>query len=186
MVEAELGDGDIGQITHAIQNALRGPGATGQRIAVPVMTKSTTREPETVDDVVVEDEQEQEQVEAASLPVRQRRPRKPAPTPKVIEIDLTAEPSLASFAAKYDPKSHHHRYLVIAAWLHQHRQLEVITVDHVYTCYRSLGWPSSIADFSQPLRTFKFKQFFTSPEKGKYAINHLGLAQVNKHDSGDE
>jgi hypothetical protein len=73
-----------------------------------------------------------------------------------------------------DPKSNHKRYLKIAAWLHDHRNIEAVTADHIYTCYRHLSWPIDILDFAQPLRELKHKQFFTTPERGKYAINQLG------------
>jgi hypothetical protein len=183
MVEAELGDGDIGQITQAIQNALRGPATPVQRIAAPAVIQTITPDAQEVDDKVeVGDGVEMADVTPAAA--RQPGPRKAAPTPKVIQIDLTSEPSLASFAGRSNPKSNHKRYLVIAAWLHDHRGIDAITADHVYTCYRSLGWPSSIRDFAQPLRELKHKQFFTSPERGKYAINHLGLAQAVKVGAG--
>jgi hypothetical protein len=112
--------------------------------------------------------------------IRNKAARKPAPTPDVLDLDLTSEPSLASFAAKANPRSDHKRYLVIAAWLKEHRETSVITPDHVYTCYRALKWPTDKSDFAQPLRALKAKQFFTLPQKGQYAINHLGLAEVNK------
>jgi hypothetical protein len=114
------------------------------------------------------------------------RPRKPAPTPAVLELDLTTDTSLASFAQKANPKSHLKRYLVVAAWFKEHRNIDAITSDHVYTCYRSLKWPLDINDFAQPLRDLKARQYFTAPEKGSYAINHLGLQQVEKSIAGGE
>jgi uncharacterized protein YjhX (UPF0386 family) len=75
---------------------------------------------------------------------------------------------------------------VIAAWFKEHRGLDAITPDHVYTCYRTLKWPLNMNDFAQPLRDLKAKQFLTSPEKGSYAINHLGLQEVQKLISGGE
>ena len=64
--------------------------------------------------------------------------------------------------------------------------IDAITVDHIYTCYRLLGWPTDIPDFAQPLRWLKHQQLFTSPERGKYAINHLGLDRAEKPNSGGE
>ena len=79
-----------------------------------------------------------------------------------------------------DGKSNHKRYLTIAAWLHDHRETPVIMQDHVYSCYRLLGWPTDIPDFAQPLRELKHKQYFESPERGKYAINQLGLQKAKE------
>jgi hypothetical protein len=49
-----------------------------------------------------------------------------------------------------------------------------------------MNWPTNIPDFAQPLRELKHKQFFTSPEPGKYSINQLGLAQAAKNGSGTD
>jgi hypothetical protein len=110
MVEAELAEGDIGQITLAIQNALRGP-ATVQRIAPPAAAKDFAPEPHEVNDEL-ENEEKDETLDVTPRVARQRAPRRPALTPNVIDIDLHSDPSLASFVGK-DPDSHHSRYLII-------------------------------------------------------------------------
>jgi hypothetical protein len=175
MVEAELGDGDIGQITQAITNALRGPAPTViKRIAAPVPVVNGGAEHAELEPVEeVAEEIETENVTSAAP--KAKTPRKAAPKPSVIELDITSDPPLTSIV---DPKTNHGRYLVISAWLHDHRKIEAVTADHIYTCFRHLGWPTDILDFAQPLRELKHKQFFTTPERGKYAINQLGLARA--------
>jgi len=191
MFEADLAEGEVGQVLQTLQSALR-PAATStiQRIAPPLApTKPIASEPQQVreNDVRIEEvEQEAEIADSSPAPARTRGPRKAAPTPKVIEIDVKSEVSLAAFAEKAKPKNHSQRYLVIAAWLHKHRGIEAITADHIYTCYRSLEWPTNIPDFAQPLRALKHKQLFTSPETGNYAINHIGLSRVEKLFNGGE
>ncbi|WP_343716381.1 hypothetical protein [Inquilinus sp.] len=188
MVEAEIADGDIGQITQAIQNALRGPAPLVQRITGPNGTRVNAQgtadiEAEAESELGADDEI---QVEPTPRPSKPRGPRKAGPTPEVLELDLTSGTSLASYAQKANPKSDRKRYLVIAAWFKEHRGIDAITVKHVYTCYRSLKWPTNINDFSQTLRDLKSDQLVTSPEKGAYAINHLGLAEVEKLLNGGE
>jgi hypothetical protein len=129
-------------------------------------------EPELVDETEME---EVDAVDVTPAAPKAKTPRKAAPKPTVIPIDTAGEPALSSLV---DGKSNHRRYLSIAAWLHDHRGMETITADHIYTCYRHLGWPTDIPDFAQPLRELKHKQYFTSPERGKYAINQLGLAKA--------
>jgi hypothetical protein len=186
MVEAELGDGDIGQITQAITNALRGPPTTTvvKRIAAPAPATNGHAEP-SEPDVVEEIAEEVDAVDVTPPAAKQKTPRKPAPKPNVIEIDVTTEPSLASYVGKTTPKSQHRRYLAISAWLHDHRNIQTVTADHIYTCYRHLNWPINIPDFAQPLRELKHKQYFTSPETGKYSINQLGLAKATETAGGD-
>jgi hypothetical protein len=175
MVDAEIADGDIATVTHAIQSALRGPTPVAKRIAAPSPQANgvaDTTEPELVDETATE---EMDAINVTPASPKARTPRKPAPKPKVIAIDHASEPPLSSLV---DPKSDRRRYLAIAAWLHDHRGAEAITADHIYTCYRHLGWPTDILDFAQPLRGLKHKQYFTTPERGKYAINQLGLAKA--------
>jgi hypothetical protein len=185
MVEAELADGDIGQITQAIQNALRGPAPNVQRIPPPNGAKTISQEIPEFESEVLDEEDVSDESPSPRL-TKTRGQRKPAPTPVVLDLDLTSEPSLASYAQKANPESDRKRYLVIAAWFKEHRQVDAISAAHVYTCYRALKWPTTISDFGQPLRNLKSDQLFTSPEKGMYAINHLGLAEVDKLTSGGE
>jgi hypothetical protein len=178
MVEAELGDGDVGQITQAITNALRGSSSTVvKRIAAPPLAMSGNAE-HAEPEVIEENVEEVETVDVTPQAPKHKVPRRPAAKPNVIAIDITTDPSLASYVGKTNPKSQLKRYLAIAAWLHDHRKIEAVTADHIFTCYRHLNWPISIADFAQPLRTLKHMQYFTSPENGKYAINQLGLAKA--------
>jgi hypothetical protein len=175
MVDAEIADGDITSVTQAITSALRGPTPTVvKRIAAPAPTGNGHAEVADAE-FVEEDEEEVDAVDVTPAAPRQKTPRKAGPKPSVIELDIASDPPLSSIT---DPKSQHKRYLAIAAWLHDHRKIEAVTADHIYTCYRHLGWPTDILDFAQPLRELKHKQYFATPERGKYAINQLGLAKA--------
>jgi len=179
MLDAEIAEGDVAAVTQAIQNALRVPAGTTvvKRIAppaAPLNGATNASDSEVVEETLIEDT---ESVDATPAAPKQRAPRKPAPKPNIIPIELASEPPLSSLV---DPGSNHKRYLVIAAWLHDHRGIEAVTADHIYTCYRHLGWPIDIPDFAQPLRELKHKQYFTTPERGKYAINQLGLAKAGE------
>jgi hypothetical protein len=72
------------------------------------------------------------------------------------------------------------RFLVVLAWFKEHGNIGVVTVDHVYTCYRVMKWPLDIPDFAQPLRHLKSKQLIDGHPDGGYVINHLGLQRVNE------
>ncbi|NSZ63020.1 hypothetical protein G6L16_006670 [Agrobacterium tumefaciens] len=186
MVEAEIADGDIGQITQAIQNALRTSPQTAapQRLGAPG-SKTATRESELDSE---DDFEEAEIVEIDVIPKapRQRVARAAKPAPEVLELDMTSETSLASYVEGTTPKSHAKRFLIIAAWFKEHRNTPAVTAAHIYTGYRTLKWPVGIPDFSQPLRDLKSDQYMTTPEKGNYAINHLGIAEVDKLRNGGD
>ena len=84
-----------------------------------------------------------------------------------------------------DPKGNLRFCQAFRLQMKEHRNIDSISDDHIYTCFRSIGWPTNIPDFVQPLRDLKFKKYFTSPEKGFYAINHIGLDYVKKLGGGD-
>lgn len=180
MLDAELNEGDLGQITQAIQNALR-PVAQPLQTPRALVQRMASGSVETNEPPMAENEPEEQVVEKQEEPV-QARPvsARTLRTPKVLELDLTSEPSFAAYAQAKNPPSDQLRFLMVAAWFKQHRSLESITADHVYTCYRAVSWPSSIADFSSPLRALKHQQLMVQTSKGNYAINHLGLAKVDK------
>lgn len=174
MFDAEIADDQIQSVTQAITNALRGPTppSAPRRLAAAQVNGHAVEEEAAEPDLF-------DQVEEPDVDVtpKKKTPRRAAPKPTVIQIDTDSEPKLSMLV---DPKSNHRRYLMIAAWLHDHRDTPVITHDHVYSCYRLLGWPTDIADFAQPLRELKHKQYFTTPERGKYAINQLGLQKAKE------
>ncbi|MBB3442108.1 hypothetical protein [Rhizobium sp. BK379] len=185
MVEAEIADGDIGQITQAIQNALKTSApVTAQRIAGPSV-KAVARDAE----IDADDEVEEAEVVEIETPVRAPRPkvqRAAKPAPEVLELDMTSGTSLATYVHGANPKSNVKRYLLIAAWFKGHRETPAVTAAHIYTGFRSLKWSVNIPDFSQPLRDLKFAKLMTAPEKGHYAINHLGIAEVETMLSGGD
>jgi hypothetical protein len=179
MVDAEIADGDITSITTAITNALRGPTPTVvKRIAAPATNGHT--EPVEAD-LVEETDEELDAVDVTPAAPKKKAQRRVVAKPQPIEIDVDSDPPLSSLGTF---KSNHKRYLAIAAWLHDHRNIEVIDERHIYTCYRLLGWPIDIVDFAQPLRELKHKQYFESPETGKYAINQIGLAKAKEATAG--
>jgi hypothetical protein len=179
LVEAEIADDQIQSVTQAISNALRGTPAVAKRLAPAAVQLNGSNgaaehaeEPE-----VMDDEEDIDAVDVTPAAPKSKKPRKAAPKPTQIEIDTETEPKLATLI---DPKTNHRRYLMIAAWLHDHRETPVVTADHIYSCFRLLKWPTDILDFAQPLRELKFKQYFTQPERGKYAINQLGLQKAKE------
>lgn len=182
MLDAEIPEGDLSQITAAIQNALK-PTTTviQQRLSStnPTIQNDTDAEfvEEAVGDEVID-------IPPAAKAPRQSKPRKPT-TPEVLDVDLTSEPSLESYANDHSPSSEPERYLVIAAWFKEHRDTPSVTTGHIYTGYRSLGWSVAIEDFGWPLRQLKKDKYMSSGARGEYSINHLGIARVNKLGRGE-
>lgn len=183
VLEAELGDnGDVTQIAQALTTALRGPAPTTVVKRIPAPTPQVNGSSQPIDEQdqsdLFEATEEEELVDVTPAAPKAKKQRRVAAKPQLVnDLDITSDPPLSSIGTF---KSNHKRYLAIAAWLHDHRSIEVIDERHIYTCYRHLNWPTNIPDFAQPLRELKHKQYFESPETGKYAINQLGLAKAKE------
>jgi hypothetical protein len=186
IIDAEIPDGDIGSVTQVIQNALRSPATIVQRVAGPNGTKTIAHNPVPAYENEAEEEiDDAEEIDSAPQPARQRTTRKAPTSPDIVDIEMNADMSFAAFAQDKDAKSQHKKYLIAAAWLKEHRNIDAVTDGHIYTCFRSIGWSTNIADFAQPLRELKSKKYFTTPERGHYAINHIGLDYVKKLGGGN-
>ena len=181
LFDAEVPDGEMGSLMQTIQNALRQPTSAPavQRIAAAPKNTADVAASDQVAEVV--EEVDPEVTHAMPAPSRQARQRRAvARTPKVIPLDMDTEPSLAAFAHDKNVASQVKKYMVCAAWLKEHRGIDAVTDDHIYTCFKSMDWSTNIPDFGQPLRGLKAKQqYFEKSEKG-YEINHIGLAFVKK------
>lgn len=183
VLDAEIPDGDLNSLTHALQNALRSPTTTVvQRGANTNGSKGIAHQPEADLEAgeVVEEAENPEPIESTPRPAKSRVSKKSPKAPDVVDIEMNEGVSFALFANGKSNDSWHKKFLIAAAWLHEHRNIAAVTDDHIYTCFRSIGWPTNLEDFSQPLRELKFRRFFTTPERGHYAINHLGLDAVKK------
>jgi hypothetical protein len=117
----------------------------------------------------------------AAAPARAPIARKPSPTPDPIEVDLTSgdmpfkrfcdERGITAGAA--DSK----KYLVSAFWIKEYRQCSTIEAGQIYSVFKMMKW-NLPADITGPLRAMKKQKWFTTPEAGKFAINHLGENEV--------
>jgi hypothetical protein len=178
MLDAEIADDQIQSVTQAITNALRGPNTAVKRIAAPAAQVNGHADAEEVE--VLDDEDELDAVDVTPTPARAKSPRKAPKAPDIVTIEMNEPLSFADFAKGKDDGSQHKKFMIAAAWLHDHRSTPIVTDGHIYTCFRSIGWSTAINDFGQPLRELKGRKFFTTPERGHYEINHIGLDYVNK------
>jgi hypothetical protein len=177
MLEADLSEGDLSQVTQAIQNALK-PASPSIRVLQALPKGSAGEEvgvPE-IDDL----EEDDLEVEEPARKTRSSRPRAVKP-PKVVDgVDWDAEPSLKLFVEGFEIQTDFERYLATALWFREHRDMPTITPGHVYTAYRQLGWPTSIPDFVKPFRNMKDAQLFTGGAKEGFSINQLGEGKIKK------
>jgi len=81
---------------------------------------------------------------------------------------------------KGNPSAHIKRYLLIAYWFKTFRNLDAITPNHVFTCYKKVGWTTQARDFAQPLRDLARNGSNGDMKEGAFVINHIGEGIVDK------
>lgn len=177
MLEADLADGDLTEITHAISNALRQSNSGQRLIAAPArLDAESGKNGAGVEDQVEQEPEVEEEVEETP---RATKPRKPT-IPQVLDVDLkSGDMSWEDFAAKKAPNSDLKRHLVVAYWFKKYRQVEAVTADHAFTCYKKAGWPTNIIDFAQPFRDLSRARKGDWKAKS-FTINQIGEDAVEK------
>jgi len=114
------------------------------------------------------------------------RPKRRAPkAPKFLsELDLTkASVQIGTFVGEKNPSGDMERYAVIAVWFKEYLTVGEITVDHVFTAYKALGWQAQLPpDPSQTFRNLKNNKnwFESGSTRGTYKVNWNGENAVNK------
>lgn len=196
MIEGELSESTMGAFAQAITTALKSatPASPAPRVqgrAAPGLVAGHSGAP---------DGSESDGEEIAAVEPDDEPEIAPAPKPKssggsrsypkgkvMNDVDLESDVSFPNFAASKKPKNLQDRYLIAAAWYRLHRNMDAITMHHVYTCFLhpKVKWPTSAADFDQPLRQLVKAKRMDRGDRGFYKINNIGVADVAALSDGE-
>lgn len=137
------------------------------------------------DDIDVDDDAETIEHEVPAAPRKAAAPRKQRPLKPVHGIDwVKPGPSLADFVDGLELDSALRKYTAIAHWFKEHRNTPAITVDHIYSAYKALGWTDLPKFAIDPLQNLKNKREYkwldAGANAGEYAINAYGDQEVAK------
>lgn len=136
---------------------------------------------------IVEEEQHEITSNGQEQAPSRSRTRSAPKSPTLLDLNLNdATPTLKEFIAQKNPgEQDSKRYLAIAHWFKHHFKTAEVTVNHIFTGYRHMGWQTP-KDPSLPLRDLKNKnQWMTKgAAPGSFAINHIGDDQVFAMGSG--
>jgi hypothetical protein len=84
-------------------------------------------------------------------------------------------PSLKDYCAEKDPQNDTDKFLVASAWIQTHGGVNPFNGNHLFTCFRAMGWKTQ-ADMVQPLRASKHKKsFYENPSRGEWRLTSIGL-----------
>ena len=101
---------------------------------------------------------------------RQQSARKYGTPEFLSELDLTAGEGWKNFAERHLPQKDNEKYLLAALWLTEEAGFHTFTPDHIFTCFRAMGWREQ-KDFWQPIRLMKSKRsYFESPSRGVWKL----------------
>jgi hypothetical protein len=182
-VDADLAPGDMQELTNALTHAIR-PTHTLQRVAAPRLAPPSGNghgDLEGAEEVEFDEMEETEGEEEVSEPRGAAKPRKYRSPKPVTTLDMSAggKPFEDFAVEKGSPSEHQTRFLVAAQWLAEYAGIATISVDHVFTCYKSADWTFDVKDPGFPFRKLK-KDGLGDTKGGKFTINHLGTAKVKK------
>ena len=186
MLEADVQDGDLSQITQAIQNAFRSTPSPSRPATPQARLIASERHPSdpSADNGAGNDDIDGEAIDALPTVGKAPRKRSVAKTPDVLsDIDTESSPSLKNFVSGFDAKTGVDKYLVIALWFRDARSTNSFTVDHIYTCFRLLNWSTSSSDFSKPLKNLRDEQSLTGGAKG-YSLTLVGAGKIEAKKRG--
>lgn len=185
MLEADLSEGDLSEVTTAIQNALRPQQTMTRVVHLPAGSAAeqgliTDGDEETLDEVSFDQSSD-------SSPRRSRSSsgqKRTFPTPKVVDVDWDVVPTVQDYMKAHPPRTVADKFLAAVGWFKQAGGKDSASTDEVYTLFRKMGWPTNIKDFSQPLRDLKGQQVLTGGAKTGFSINHIGLDRIEKFADG--
>ncbi len=189
LIEADLGDNNLSDLTQAITQALKPTMAPVPRVLPPPTRLPATLNGDTggtdepddlqgTDDVSIEPEPAEMSPKAPSTP---RGKQKYAVPEFKHDLDMIGESiSFKEYAAQQSPKSTAKRYLAAAMWMKEYGRKATINIHGMYSCYKTAPWPLGINDWDQTFRTLVRSDQMRRVEPGEYAITHLGEAALQK------
>jgi len=185
MLDADISDGNLSELTQAITQALRPNAAQpAPKQITPVAQPAAIAPPPNGNgaDPTAEAEYVGQEEQPPVAPARKQSTTRSYAKPNILkDVDPTAGPK--SFSDYWTEKGSLtetlKRYLLVAGWFHDFRDVAAISADHVFTCYRSMGWALDSKDPKQPFRDLQ-RQDRGQFKDGKFEINHIGLGVVQK------
>jgi len=188
MLEADLSDGNLAELTQAITNALKPAAPTVRYINAPTAKTLNNGSPEIQ---VLEDEDEpfEDSAEEPSEPIGSTSKAPKAPIkkkfkqPEFVELDWigTNGPNFKDFAASKAPKSKNRKYLAAAFWLKEYGGSSTVNADKIYSCFKTAGWSVAFADWGQPFHNLVHSdQMRKAGNPGEFSITTVGEGALEK------
>jgi hypothetical protein len=181
LVEADISDGNLSELTHAITSALK-PTLAPFRQVVRTLPPPAPETPELPEQEEVEEPDEvaaSDNGEPASpRPARVKKLKPPDYVPDLFSSDNGA--AFKEFADEKAPSNKSKKYLVATYWLKEYGNNPTVNANKMYTCFKTAGWSTGFNDWNQPFHNLVFSEQLRKVGAGEFAINPLGEDVVMK------
>jgi hypothetical protein len=186
MLEADLSDGNLSELTAAITQALK-PAAPTVRFLngkIPAQLNGGAPAAPDEEDLIEGEIDDASETDAAGVTSEKaartpRGPKKPPKAPEYLPDLITDLPGFKEFAKQKNPTSKNQQYLVAAYWLKKFGGTATVTADMIYTCYKTAPWPAGFNDWNQTFHNLVNVELMRRVGKGEFAINPTGEHQVD-------
>jgi hypothetical protein len=187
LVEADISDGNLSELTQAITSALK-PTITPLR-QIPhapsqiLPNASGSTEESGTEAIVDEPEYSAQSNGNDSSSAKPARPPKKFKAPEYLPALLAKEKGTAfkEFAKEKAPATKSKKYLVATYWLKEHGESPTVNADKIYTCFKTAGWSTGFNDWNQTFHNLVHSEHLRKDEaNGCFAINPLGEDAVIK------
>jgi hypothetical protein len=182
LVEADISDGNLSELTQAITSALR-PATTMRqlpRVTAPALAPVTeaAEESDTPGVEELEDDQPTNGDGSAAKPARVKKFKPPDYLPDLLAGEKGA--AFKEFAREKAPATKSAKYLVSTYWLKEKGDSPTVNANKIYTCFKTAGWSTGFNDWNQTFHNLVHSEHLRKTGNGEFAINPLGEDAVAK------
>jgi len=187
LVEADISDGNLSELTQAITSALKPtinvarqlPASQPMQVLPEAPESTPEQEDEAEEGQVVTESQESTGGNGTEPKAPRTRKFKP---PEYVPDLLAGEKGAAfkEFAKEKAPDSKNAKYLVATYWLKDKGDSPTVNANKIYTCFKTAGWSTGFNDWAQPFHNLVYSEHLRKVGNGEFAINPLGEDEVTK------
>lgn len=186
LVEADISDGNLSELTNAISSALK-PSIISVHRQLParpvaqVLSESNEAVPssQVEEDETEADTETQENVNgngAEPKPSRAKKFKSPDYLPDLFAGDKGV--AFREFAKEKAPSSKNAKYLVATYWLKEKGDSTTVNANKIYTAFKTAGWSTGFNDWNQTFHNLVHSELLRKVGNGEFAINPLGEDSV--------
>jgi len=187
LVEADISDGNLSELTHAITSALKPTINVPRQPPARQATQALPEVPEAAPEEEIETEEAQDATESQETVAgngsepkvpRTRKFKPPEYLPELLAGERGA--AFKEFAKEEAPTTKNKKYLVATYWLKEKGDSPTVNANKIYTCFKTAPWPTNFNDWNQTFHNLVHSEHLRKTGDGEFAINPPGEDAVTQ------